>query len=114
MMILLITLSTMSFILTCYFSYVRIARYLKTERGIKNSLSDNQRIILVIYKSTIAICFFGGVAILVDSFIKMLKTPPNQILWFGSTIFILMTIYVIVTILFPIRLLELQLDDDKV
>lgn len=111
--ILLVTLTIISFIFSCYFSYTRITWFLKIEKIIKKSSSNKKRRIIVIYKSTITVGILGGITILISSIIKGLKTPPDQILLFWSIFFTLITIYIIVTIIFPIRLLESQIDSES-
>lgn len=113
MSIILLILSIICFIVTSYFSCYRFINFLRCEHIKKDSFPPNKMIVLIIYKTTILLGTFGGIYIFIVSLIKTLRMDSEYIIIYCSIVFVMMAIYTGLVILLPIRLLEIQLDDDK-
>lgn len=114
MSIFLLILGIICFIVASYFTCSRFIKFLRCEHTKKDSFSNNKIITLIIYKTIILLGSLGGIYIFIVSIIRTLRIDSEYRLIYCSIIFAMMAMYTVIVILLPIRLLELQQDDDKI
>lgn len=113
MSVIILFTSFTCFTIVCYFSLLKFVNYLKLEKN-KKVISPKIKKVSWIHKITACLGIFAGIFLLGDVLIKAKNLFPDleQVLLFCSIAFILLTFYVALTILYPIRLLELNLDKE--
>lgn len=110
MSVIILFASFTCFIIVCYFSILKFVKYLELEKNICPKIKK----INCIYKIIICLETFAGIFLFGVTLIKAIKLFPDleQVILFCNITFILLTFYVTLTILYPIKLLELNLNKE--
>lgn len=113
MSVIILFTSLTCFIIVCYLSLFKFVNYLKLEKN-KKIISPKIKKISWVHKITVYLGAFFGIFLLGIVLIKAKNLFPDleHVILFCSVAFILLTFYVALTILYPIRLLELNLDKE--